>query len=74
MSVTAVITIGGMLIDAAMGLPTLIDAFAKFREGRDPGETKEQAAAEYVREMLSLAIKEREAQDAIAAWLAKHGK
>ena len=74
MSVAAVATVTGLLIDATMGGLTLVNAFAAFRKGRDPAETKEQAAAEYVKEMLVLAVKEKRALDATAAWLAKHGQ
>lgn len=74
MSVATIATVTGLLIDAALGGVTLVNAFAQFRKGRDPKETEEQAAAEYVREMLGLAIKERAALAATTKWLAKHGK
>ncbi len=73
MSVATVATITGLLIDAALGGATLIDAFARFRKNRPAAETKEQAAEEYVKEMIALAIKERTALAATTKWLAKHG-
>lgn len=73
MSVATVATVTGLLIDAALGGATLLDAFARFRKGRDPKETQQEAAAVYVQEMLGLAIKERAALTATTKWLAKHG-
>ena len=63
----------GLLLDAAMGGIAVATAFNKFQEGRDPGETPEQAAAEFVKEMVAQLKGEAEADDAITAWLAKHG-
>ena len=64
----------GLLLDAAMGGLAVATAFDIFREGRDPSETPEQAAAEFVREMVEALKSETEADMAIAAWLAKHGQ
>jgi len=63
----------GLLIDAAMGGLAVATAFQKFREGRDPGETEEDAAAEFAKTMLAEVTNEQEADDALAAWKAKHG-
>jgi hypothetical protein len=63
----------GLLLDATMGGIAVASAFSEFRKGRDPNETKEQAAAEYVKEMVAALQKEADADAAIAAWLAKHG-
>jgi len=63
----------GLLIDASLGGLAVANAFAVFREGRDPAETKEQAAAEYVKEMVAQLTKEEDADNAVDAWLAKHG-
>ena len=63
----------GLLLDAAMGGLAVASAFQEFRKGRDPGETEEQAAAEFVKEMVSQLAGEAKADDAIAAWKAKHG-
>ena len=65
--------IAGLLLDAAMGGLTFATAFREFRKGRDPGETEEQAAAEFVKLMLAEVTAEKRADDAIDAWLAKHG-
>ena len=73
MSVATVATITGLIIDAALGGATLLTAFQKFREGRNPKETPQEAAAEFASEMLALAIKERAALSATTKWLAKHG-
>ena len=63
----------GLLMDAAMGGLAFASALDTFREGRDPGETKEQAAAEFVREMVAALAAEAEADKAIDDWLAAHG-
>ena len=73
MSVATVATITGLIIDAALGGATLLNAFNEFRKGRNPKETPEQAAAEFANEMIGLAIKERAALTATTKWLAKHG-
>ena len=73
MSVATVATITGLIIDAALGGATLLNAFQQFRKGRDPKETQEDAAAEFAKEMIGLAIKERTALAATTQWLAKHG-
>ncbi len=63
----------GLLIDAALGGLAVATAFQKFREGRPADETEEDAAAEFAKEMLSQVTSEQEADDALAAWKAKHG-
>ena len=63
----------GLLIDAALGGIAVASAFTEFRKGRDPNETVEQAAAEYVKEMVAQIKSETDADDAVDAWLAKHG-
>lgn len=61
-----------LLIDAALGGLAVATAFQKFREGRDPGETPEQAAEAFAREMLAQASGETAADDALAAYRAKN--
>lgn len=63
----------GLLLDAAMGGIAVAGAFQEFRKGRPANETKEEAAAEFVKEMVSQLKGEEDADDAIEAWLAKHG-
>jgi hypothetical protein len=63
----------GFLMDAALGGLAVATAFQKFREGRPADETKQDAAAEFTREMLAQMTSEQEADDALAAWLATHG-
>jgi hypothetical protein len=63
----------GLLLDATMGGLAVATAFREFRKGRDPAETEAQAAAEFVKEMVAQIRGEEKADDAIEAWLAKHG-
>ena len=72
MSITGAAALG-LLIDAAMGGIAVAGAFAEFREGRDPAETPEQAAAEFVKEMVAQLKGEADADAAIDDWMAKHG-
>ena len=68
-----VATIAGVLLDVTLAGTAFVEAFQEFRKGRDPNETKEQAAAAFVSDMLAQVSKEEEADDAINAWLAAHG-
>ena len=63
----------GLLLDAAMGGLAFAGALQEFRKGRDPAETEEQAAAAFVKEMVAQLKGEERADDAVDAWLAKHG-
>ncbi len=62
----------GLFIDAALGGLAIASGFQEFQKGRDPGETPEQAAAEYARLMLADVIGEQEADNAVNEWLATH--
>ena len=73
MSAAAVLTVAGLLMDAAIGGIAVMDAFAKFREARPADETEEQAKQAFVKEMLEQLVGEQEADDAVDAWMAKHG-
>jgi len=63
----------GFIVDAALGGLAVATAFQKFREGRPADETPEDAAAEFAKEMLAQVTSEQEADDALAAWKARHG-
>lgn len=64
----------GLLLDATMGGIAVAGAFQEFRKGRPADETEDEARAEFVKEMISQIQGEAAADDAIAAWLAKHGQ
>lgn len=68
-----VAAIVGLLLDATMGGIAVATAFQEFRKSRPADETEDEARAEFVKEMLSQAKGEAAADDAIAAWLARHG-
>ena len=67
------VAIVGLIMDAALGGIGIATAFAEFRQSRDPGETPEEAAAEYVKEMLVQVSGETKADSVIAEWKLKHG-
>ena len=51
----------------------IMEAFTGIKPDEIGVETKEQAAAEYVKEMVAALKQEEAADDAIDEWLAKHG-
>ncbi len=63
----------GLLIDAALGGLSVAKAFQSFRKDRPADETPEQAAEAFVKQMLKQVAGEKRADDAVAAWKAKHG-
>jgi hypothetical protein len=74
MSAAGISLVAGLLMDAVMGGLAVAEAFDKFREGRPPDETPEEAAAEFVREMLAQVVAEDEADVALKEWREKHGE
>lgn len=63
-----------LIIDAALGGLAVATAFREFQEGRDPGETPEQAAEVFAREMLAQESGEAAADDALAAYRSKRAQ
>lgn len=70
MGATAIV---GLLIDAALGGIAVAKAFDEFQQSRPADETPEEAAEAFAKDMIAQVSDEQRADDAIAAWKAKHG-